>query len=253
MAPDPSPDAADLPAPPGPAPRAAASGALSPWARLGVAAGWACALLLVAAPFLPWVRVRASEAETFGAAVARAAAEEGPGGGNEGFRELGQRLAAEHELTGLDLVQWSREARARLAHERSEGAGTPREREVRSRAWSLLGGLVLGMMGAALLLACYLAWHRFARLRPPMQVVAGLLSIVGVGFALGVTFASRLFPELVAPALGHALLVAGGGGLLLVLVVTVRVRHLLFVFTSLLLSVAALALLGWVYVGAPGL
>lgn len=236
-----------------PAPSTLPAGHLPGSARWGSVLGCLSALLLLAAPFLPWVRVQPAEAEAFGRAVVQAAADEGPGAGNEGFAQLGARLAREHQLTGLDLVQWSREARARLADPRSEAAGTARERELRSRAWDLLAGLVLGMAAGALLLACYLLWHRFARFRPPLQVLGGLLSMAGLGCAMGVIFAWRLFDDLLQPGPGHALLLLGGVGLLVSLIGTVRVLHLPFVFLGLLVSAAALALLGWVYVGAPGL
>jgi hypothetical protein len=261
VAPDAPLDAAAPPAAPGPATLPApAAGArplaphLLPWsARWGAVLGCLSALLLVAAPFLPWVRVRDVEATAFGKAVAEAAAEEGPGAGNEGLAQLGQRLASAHELTGLDLVQWSREARARLADARSEAAASTRERDLRARAWALLTGLVLGMGAGALLLACYLVWHRFARFRPPLQVLAGLLSMAGLGCAMGVIFAWRLFEGLLQPGPGHLLLLLGGVGLLVSLIATVRVLHLPLVFLSLLVCAAAIALLGWVYLGAPGL
>lgn len=240
----------------GPSPaqgRPTPAGHLPGSARWGSVLGCVSALLLLAAPFLPWVRVEPAEAEAFGRAVVQAAADEGPGAGNEGFAQLGGRLAREHQLTGLDLVQWSREARARLADARSEAAGTARERALRSRAWDLLAGLVLGMGAGALLLACYLLWHRFARWRPPLQVLGGLLSMAGLGCAMGVIFAWRLFDTLLKPGPGHALLMVGGVGMLAALVGTVRVLHLPLVFLGLLVSAAALGFLGWVYVGAPGL
>lgn len=250
------PDASDAaaPSPPqGPARPGLPAGQLGLHARWGAVVGCVAALLVVAAPFLPWVRVRAADAQAFGRAVVEAVAEEGPGAGNEGFRQLGERLAGAHELTGLDLVQWARQARARLSDARSEAAGSPRERELRARTWTLVVALVLGMGASALLLACYLLWHRFARFRPPLQVLAGLVSMAALGCAMGGIFAWRLFDDLLQPGPGHLLLVLGGLGLLVALIGTVRVLHLPLVFLGLLASAAALALLGWVYMGAPGL
>lgn len=243
-----TPDASAAPAPVPPR-----SGQLGKEARWGAVLGCVAALLLVAAPFLPWVRVQEADARAFGQALSEAVAEEGPGAGNEGFRQLGERLSTRHVLTGLDLVQWAREARTRLSDARSEASGSPRERELRARAWNLLAGLVLGMVALGLLLASYLLWHRFTRFRPPLQVLAGLLSMAALGCASGVLFAWRLFPHLLQPGPGHLLLALGGLGLLVALIGTVRVLHLPLVFIGLLVSALAVALLGWVYMGAPGL
>lgn len=206
------------------------------------------ALLLLVAPFLPWLTIEPSEAERFGLALAEAAAKEPAGAGSEGFAALGRSLAERHELTGLDLVQWSREARARLSAERSASAAAPDERARLLRGWTVVALVVLGMGGLALLLAAYLLWHRLARFRPPVQVLAGALAGVSLALAGGLTWLLRSFGATASVGSGHTALLVGGAASLVALVGTVRVIHLLGVLLVTALTLLALGALAWAYV-----
>jgi hypothetical protein len=199
------------------------------------------------------MRVRPSEADRFGRALAEAARAEPPGAGSAGFHQLGRRLERAHALTGLDLVQWSREARARLNDPRSADAADERTRARLVRVWTVVAVSVLGLCGLALLLACYILWHRFARFRPSLQVVAGVVAGLSLGLAGALSFLWRPFEGLITPGPGHLALLVGGAALLVALVGTVRVVHLLGVLLATGLTLAALVALAWVYVGGPHL
>lgn len=244
--------AADAPAPGAPVVKAHA------W-RVPGSARWAStlgalgALLLVAAPLLPWLTIEPSEAERFGRALAEAAAQEPAGAGTEGFAALGRRLAERHELTGLDLVEWSRGARARLEAERSASAATPEARARLVRGWTVVAVVILSLGGLSLLLAVYLLWHRLARFRPPVQVLAGALAGPALALAVGLTWVLRSFGETASVGSGQTALLAGGAALLVALVGTVRVIHLLGVLLATALTLLALGALTWAYVaGGPG-
>jgi hypothetical protein len=222
-------------------------------ARWASVIGALAALVVVAAPFLEWMHVRPAEADRFGRALAEAARAEPPGAGSAGFHALGRKLERAHALTGLDLVQWSREARARLGDPRSADASDERTRERIVRIWTVVAAIVLGLTGLAALLACYILWHRFARFRPSLQVVAGVTAGLALGVAGALSFLWRPFQGLITPGPGHLALLVGGAGLLVALVGTVRVMHLLGVLLATGLTLAALIALAWVYAGGQGL
>lgn len=222
-------------------------------ARWASVIGALAALVVVAAPFLEWMHLRPAEADRFGRALAEAARAEPPGAGSAGFHALGRKLERVHALTGLDLVQWSREARSRLTDPRSADAADERTRERLVRIWTVVALTVLGLAGLALLLACYILWHRFARFRPSLQVVAGVTAGLSLGLAGGLSFLWRPFQGLITPGLGHLALLVGGAGLLVALVGTVRVMHLLGVLLATGLTLAALITLAWIYAGGGDL
>jgi hypothetical protein len=218
-------------------------------ARWASVIGALAALVLVVAPFLPWVAVEKGEAERLGRALVDAARADAGSPGALGFRELGHKLERDHVLTGLDLVQWSREARSRLADPRSEAAADERTRARITRGWNVVPWVVLGHAGLALLLACYILWHRFARFRPSLQVLAGTVAGMALLLAGSLSWLWRPLEGLVSPGPGHLALLVGGAGLLVALVGTVRVIHLLGVLLATLLTLVALIALGWAYLG----
>lgn len=214
--------------------------------------GFLSALALSVSPFLPWVLVERAQAERVGAAVAEQARAEPAEPGSDAFLELGERVAERGELTGLDLAQWSRAARARqaerIAATGAEGGTASRIR----RGFLLLSGTVLGVAAAGAVVAGYLLAHRFARWRAPTLVLAGLAGLTAVTLAAALAWVARSVQPALSTGSGRTALVAGGVGLLATVLGSLTWENLLRVLGGLLLAALALGgLLVALVVGGP--
>lgn len=208
------------------------------------------ALVLVVSPFLDWIEIAPAEAVRHGEALRAAARAEGGGARGATWEELGSRVAGRHALSGLDLVAWSRAARGRLEDPAAESAG---DAGPLLRGWRALSALLLGMAGAALLVAVYLGVHRLRRFRSPLLVLAGTTGVVALAFAGGVDWLCRPVAEALHAGPGQRALLAGGAGLLGALVASLTARSALRVLGGTAVTVGGLVGLTWLWVayGAP--
>lgn len=208
--------------------------------------------LVAAAPFLPWVRIEAGEAERFGRELAVAARAEAQGGATPGLADLGDRLAERHVLTGMDLVQWSRQARERLADvNRTGAAASPRERERLARFWLMVPVLVLGLAATGAVLAATLLAHLLKRYRTPLQVLTGVVSVLAGALAGGWAWLLRPLSNVATLEGGHGALLWGGALTLAAVVGALRWASVAMMLFTLLVTLLALAALGWVWLGLP--
>jgi hypothetical protein len=198
------------------------------------------------------VHVEAGEAERFGRELAIASRAEAQDGGTPGLADLGDRLATRHVLSGMDLVHLAREARARLADERLTGAAaSPRARARLARFWLLVPMLVLGVAGCGALLAATLAAHRLRRYRAPLQVLTGMVSVLAGALAGGWAWLLRPLSNVAGLGAGHDVLLCAGALTLAALVGALRWASVATILLTLLLTLAALAALAWVWLGLP--
>lgn len=245
-APPPAPPAPDDGDAAGPEGRAPARPADPP--RLIALLGLLAALLVAATPFAAWLRVSPAAAERVGAAVAAAATEARGVPGSDLLGDLAARLAAEAELTGLDLVQWARGARARLA---ADAPSVRTERLVRS--WGLAAGLVLGTALAGAVLALYLGAHALGRWRAPLQVLGLCTGVLAAGVAGLLETLAALAPGTLQPGPGQRLLLVGGLGLLGAVAGALAARSALRVLGGALLVLLSLVGLAWAWIEQAGL
>jgi hypothetical protein len=211
------------------------------------ALGLAAALLLGTAPFLDWLDIDPAQAKRLGEALRAKAQAEGPEGRAAAWEEIGGRLAERRALTGLDLVTWSRAARERIALRSETAADKDVHAEV-ARGWSALAATILGGGAAALLLVGYLAFHRLARYRIPMRILAGLVGGVALVLAAGLDWFCGAMEGAVRCGDGQLALLLGGAGLLGSVVASLTLRSVLGVLTGIAVTLGALTALVWAWV-----
>lgn len=220
--------------------------------RLLVLVALLAALLLAATPFLGWIGVTEGASQRVGTAVKEAARGARSVPGTELLDDLADRLEQRHELTGLDLLQWSRGARARLrAQAPGDVLGPSTERIVRS--WRLADVLVLGLSLLGALLALYLGAHALGRWRPSMRVLAAVGGTVALLTAGGLEGLVSLAPATLSRGPGHAALLGSGLALLGATAGSLSARTALRVLLGTLLVLLGLAGVAWAWLaGAAG-
>jgi hypothetical protein len=213
--------------------------------------GLAAALTLVASPFLDWLEVAPFKAARLGGAFQEQVKAEGPGTRATAWAQIGARLVEREALTGLDLVAWSRAARERIAV-RDAQAGDPDAHAEVARGWTALAVAILGSAGAALVLTTYLAFHRLARYRIPMRILAGVAGLVALVLAAGLDWLCRPILDSVRCGPGQMALLLGGAGLLGSVVASLTLRSVLGVLVGIAVTAGALGALAALWVAHGG-
>ena len=208
------------------------------------------ALALAVSPALVWFRVRPDEAARVGKALEQARLTSGSGAEGRHWEALAARLSESGGLTGIDLVEWSRQARQQLQSGGDAGGGEePTAAAGRvSRAWALLGWAILGGAGLALLLMAYLVAHGLRRWRSPMLILGGVAGLVALAEALASNWLRSPVQDIVSAGAGYTLQLVGGGGLLVGCAVRVPAGAFVRVTLGVVLCSAALGVLGWAWI-----
>lgn len=212
-------------------------------------AGWGLlsALALLATPFLPWIVVEPGAAARVGQAMIERARAERQRAGSDAFERLGQRLVERGSLTGLDVVQWSRGARERLASSDPLTAQPSSSEGAVRRQWTLLVVLLAGLTAGALVVVCYLAAHALARWRSSTLILAGLVGLAALGAAAALTWVERSGEGVVTAGSARWALTAGALGLLSAVLGSLTWHNVARVVGGLLLTALSLAGLAWAY------
>ncbi len=177
----------------------------APRLRVCSLSGVVGSLLVLVGFFLPWARVRPSEAEAFRERLAAS-----PVAADLDVREDWDRLAADvertHEVTGLDIFFWARTALGTTGSGRlPNDAGTQRA----ARGIRVVAIGLAALPPLALLLLVYFVLHHCRRARSPALILATLVGVAAVTVP-AVNTIVRPALKGVTPEPGIAVLLAGG-------------------------------------------
>jgi hypothetical protein len=205
--------------------------------------GTLAGLALVAAFFLPWVRMPQEVAARYRARIHASLSDpvRPPPSNADDWRRLADLVAERGAVTGLDVFYWARTAHA-TAGELQDG-----EESRTSRGILLAAILVIGVPILSLLLVLHFLVHRLRRARSPALILAMLTGAAAVGIASVYGIVAGVVDRETDGAIGLTILLVGGFALFLAGAFGVRLRNWWRVFGGTLVVGAALAFLGYVW------